>query len=45
MDLKNGNLIHYKDSDGYEKWYEFNENGNLIHYKDSDGYEFYDEEE
>ena len=27
------NEIHYKDSDGYEKWHEYNENGSLIYYK------------
>jgi len=35
---KNGNLIHYKDSDGYEGWAKYDKNGNLIHCKDSDGY-------
>ncbi len=35
----NGNLIHYKDSNGYEYWDEYDTNGNLIHYKDSNGYE------
>lgn len=35
-----GNLIHYKDSTGYEYWSEFDEKGNLIHYRTySDGYE------
>ena len=34
-----GNEIHYKDSDGHEKWYEYNSNGKLTHSKDSDGYE------
>ena len=33
----NENLIHFKDSDGYEYWKEYDSNGNLIHYKDSDG--------
>ena len=35
-----GNVAHYKNSDGYEKWYEYDENGNETHYKDSDGYEY-----
>ena len=35
----NGNLIHRKDSDGFEEWYEYNTNGNKIHYKNSDGFE------
>jgi len=40
MDLKydeNGNLIHYKDSNGFEVWYKYDENGNLIHFKNSNG--------
>ena len=36
---KNNNLIHHKDSDGYEFWKEYDENNNLIHSKDSDGCE------
>ena len=32
---ENNNLIHYKDSKGFEEWYEYDENGNCIHYKDS----------
>lgn len=36
---KNNNLIHYKDSDGYEYWKEYDKNNNLIHYKDSNGFE------
>jgi YD repeat-containing protein len=39
----NGNLIHYKDSDGYEEWNEYDSNGNIIHYKDSNGYECWKE--
>ena len=35
----NGNLIHFKDSDGYESWKEYDRNGNKIHSKDSDGKE------
>ncbi len=35
----NGNLIHYKNSNGIEYWREYDANGNLIHYKESNGYE------
>ena len=34
-----GNVIHYKDSNGYERWYEYDSNNNLIHCKNSIGYE------
>ena len=34
-----GNIIHYKKSDEYEYWQEFDKNNNKIHYKDSKGYE------
>ncbi|MFW5871513.1 MAG: hypothetical protein ACOCUT_00250 [bacterium] len=44
---KNNNCIHFKDSYGYEEWYEysngyeywqkFDENNNLIYSKNSDG--------
>ena len=37
----NGNMIHYKDSNGYEFWKEYDSNGNMIHYKNSNGYEFW----
>lgn len=40
---QNGNLIYFKDSDGFECWFEFNSNNKLIHSKDSDGYEFWNE--
>ena len=33
----NGNKIHYKDSNGYEAWYEYDSNGNVTHYKTSNG--------
>ena len=33
---KNGNLIHEKDSNGFEEWKEYDKNNNLIHEKDSD---------
>ena len=36
---KQGNMIHYKNSDGYERWWEYDDNGKLIHYKNSNGYE------
>ena len=39
----NGNLIHYKNSDGNEEWKEYDSNGNLIHYKNSNGYEYWKE--
>lgn len=39
----NGNIIHYKNSDGYEWWKEYDTNGNEIHYKDSDGDEWWSE--
>lgn len=34
-----GNVVHRKDSDGYESWYEYDENNNEIHYKNTNGYE------
>jgi hypothetical protein len=34
-----GNVVHTKDSDGYENWREYDENNNFIHYKDSFGSE------
>ena len=36
---KDGNLIHTKDSKGFEAWYEYDENNNLIHTKNSKGFE------
>ena len=39
----NENLIHYKDSNGYEIWREFDSNGNLIHSKTSNGYKRWNE--
>jgi hypothetical protein len=36
-----GNMIYYKNSDGYEFWY--NENGNIIHSKSPTGYEQWNE--
>jgi YD repeat-containing protein len=35
----NGNLIHSKNSSGYEELYEYDSNGNLIHFKNSGGSE------
>ena len=35
----NGNLIHYKNSNGYEYWKEYDSNGNSIHFKNSNSYE------
>ena len=35
----NENLIHFKDSDGYEYWKEYDSNGNSIHFKNSNSYE------
>ena len=32
-------MIHFKNSDGYEQWFEYDTNGNCIHFKDSDGVE------
>ena len=37
----NGNLIHYKKSNGFESWREYDSHGKLIHYKNSDGYEYW----
>ncbi|MBO7136604.1 MAG: hypothetical protein J6V73_08280, partial [Spirochaetaceae bacterium] len=37
----NGKQIHFKRSDGFEKWTEYDSNGNKIHSKRSDGYEFW----
>lgn len=39
---KNGNLIHWKDSDGYEAWYEYDKNGNKIYWNDLYGSRWYD---
>ena len=37
----NENLIHFKDSDGYEYWKEYDSNGNEIHSKYSNGEEYW----
>ena len=34
---KNNNLVHFKNSKGYEEWKEYDENNNKIHYKNSGG--------
>ena len=36
---ENNNLIHYRDSNGYEEWCEYDANNNLIHYRNNDGIE------
>ena len=38
---KNNNLIHSKNSSGYEVWQEFDENNNLIYFRNSDGEEYW----
>ena len=38
-----GNLIHYRDSDGYEYWREYDKNGNEILIRNSDGYDYWSE--
>ena len=38
---KNNNLIHWKNSTGYEFWQEFDKKNNLIHYKDSNNLEYW----
>lgn len=37
----NGNMIHYKRTDGVENWYEYDKNNNQIHQKTSIGNELY----
>ena len=34
-----GNLIHRRDSTGFEWWHEYDENNNVIHSRNSNGYE------
>ena len=34
----NGNMVHSKDSGGYECWKEYNHNDIMIHSKDSNGF-------
>lgn len=35
----NGNLIHYKDNDGEEEWYEYDPEGHEIYYRNNEGKE------
>ncbi len=35
--------MHYKDTDSYEYWSEYDEKGNEIHYRTSEGYEYWSE--
>lgn len=37
-----GNKTHFRDSDGYEEWWDY-ENGKMTHYHDSKGYENWSE--
>ena len=30
-------IIHYKNSDGYEEWKEFNSNNQIVYFRDSSG--------
>ena len=36
---KKGNVIHFRDSDGFEEWREYDANNNVIHYRSSAGFE------
>lgn len=36
---KNGNQTHYKDSNDFETWKEYDEKNRIIHYRDSNGLE------
>ena len=38
-----GNLVHFKNYDGYEQWREYDDKGNLVHFMDSDGREWWKE--
>ena len=38
-----GNVVHYKDSDGYEWWSEYNKRGKEFHHKDNDGFKRWSE--
>ena len=38
---KNGDLIHMKQSSGYEEWNEYDHNRKCIHHKTSSGYELW----
>ncbi len=39
----NGNVIYYKNHDGYECWRTFDENNNVIYHNDSSGDECWNE--
>lgn len=36
-----GRLTHHRNSNGFERWWEYNAKGRIIHYRDSDGNEFW----
>ena len=40
---KNGNQIHYKDSNGFESWKEYDDKNRIIHYRNSNGLEIWSE--
>jgi len=37
----NGNVIHFKYSNGHEEWFEYDQNGNEIHWWNSKGIEYW----
>jgi YD repeat-containing protein len=37
----NGNVIHSRDSNGYEVWYDYDTNGKCIHSRNSHGHEWW----
>ena len=37
---QNNNLIHFKNSNGFEEWKEYDQNNNCIHFKNSNGLEY-----
>ena len=39
--MKSNNEIHFKDSDGFESWSEYDSNGKITHSKNSNGDEFW----
>ncbi len=44
---KNNNLIYYKNTSGFERWYKYDENNNEVYYRSSGSFEEwrkYDEE-
>ena len=38
---ENGNIVYYKNSNGYEYWKEYDKNNNVIHFKDFLGIEYW----